>query len=108
MKAVILVQGCDYDIWEGFDDASRKETTCLVGEGESIETTGLGATVHFEIVAIRSDAVDLAFRPYPLLVCSEKRRYVDTLTLHKNEPVALQTPTIDVWGTWLVTLQGIV
>ena len=108
MKAKILIQACHYDIWEGFDDASRTEMTCLVGEGESIETTGLGATFHFEIVAIHPDAVDLAFHPYLLLHSSEKSQYVDALTLRKREPVALQTPTIDQWGTWLVTLLDVV
>ena len=104
MKARIRILSGDHTYWEDLDEIEFQEAEHLVEEGESISTVALSAPFHFDVVRVRPGAVELAFRPTYLLYDAEPRRYVDSLTLGVGELAVLQTPTIDQWGNWLVSV----
>ena len=107
MQARIKVESYDTSIWGGFERREYRVKTYLVGQGEGIDTAGLGASYRFEIAAIRPGAVELDIRPNLVLHAPEPQRTVGVLALQVGETAVLQTPSFDAWGNWTVSLLAI-
>jgi hypothetical protein len=86
----------------------QREATYQVAQGDSIYTLGLGRGHRFEITGVRPDAVDLLIQPEVCFQASGEEQFAGALTLRLGEPVSLQTVSMDAWGNWVLTLNGIV
>jgi hypothetical protein len=107
MKARIKIESFDSSIWKVMQPTNHRESVHLVEEGDCISTTGMEFDYLFEVAGIRANAVELTIRPDVMLHAQESSRQVGTLTLEVGEAATLQTLTLDAWGNWVVSLEGI-
>ena len=108
MKARIKVQSYDTSMWKGMQVDERHETVHLVEKGETIHTVGLERPYEFKVADVRPGAVDLLVSPSVLYESSNENSTVGLVTLDVDETIKLKTMSLDAWGFWGVTLEGIV
>ena len=107
MKAQLRVESYDTSMWSGFERMEQRVETYRVGEGERIETTGLGRPYSLRVVAVRPGAVELDVSPMLLHDTSGGERQAGALEIEVGETVTLMTPSFDAWGHWIITLETI-
>ena len=107
MKAQIVVETYDTSMWSGFERMEQRVETYLVGEGERIDTVGLGQPYCLEVVAVRPGSVELNVSPALLRNTPAGQRQAGALEIAVGETADLMTPSLDAWGHWIVTLESI-
>jgi hypothetical protein len=107
MKARINVRSYDTSIWRGMQAVNCREQAYTLGVGVSIHTVGLERPYEFKVTDIRPGVVDLLAHPEVSVESSDDHPLVGSLTLDVGDTVTLRTLSLDAWGYWVVTLEGI-
>ena len=107
MKAQIVVESYDTSVWSGFERMEVQIQSYWVGEGERIDTTGLGRPYCLEVVAVRPGSVELSVSPMLLHVRSEGEQQVGAVEIAVGETATLMTLSLDACGHWIITLERV-